>query len=184
LIAVVVLPTPPFWLAIAKMRGGPGGVAMGSGPGVVVDTGDMADPEDAGAWRRLAGDARHLHVPLCRRRRQFGLDHNPLEEEANAAGGKKWGGQGKQMGQGGKGTGRDQRRRDKTCGLGADCVYTNGRLGGASGFAQEGCLALIGLDQVERDISGDREYQAGKSSAGSKIDRARDSGRYQRNELQ
>src|SRR5271165_4445869 len=143
LIAVVVLPTPPFWLAIAKMRGGPGGVAMGSGPGVVVDTGDMADPEDAGAWRRLAGDARHLHVPLCRRRRQFGLDNNPLEEEANAAGGKKWGGQGKQMGQGGKGTGRDQRRRDKTCGLGADCVYTNGRLGGASSFAQEGCLAFI-----------------------------------------
>src|SRR5271170_1874922 len=76
LIAVVVLPTPPFWLAIASTRGNRAATMMGpgtadSGSGIVVDTGDVADPEDACVLRCLAGDALHPHVPPCRGRSQF-----------------------------------------------------------------------------------------------------------------
>src|ERR1700690_1624157 len=63
LMAVVVLPTPPFWLAIARMRGCRATTMIGSGTadsgsGVVVDTGNVADPENARVLRRLARDAR------------------------------------------------------------------------------------------------------------------------------
>src|SRR5580658_7603534 len=87
LMAVVVLPTPPFWLAIASTRGNRAATMMGSGTadsgsGIVVDTGDVADPENARVLRRVAGNALHPHVPFCCRCRQFGLDGGALKKEA------------------------------------------------------------------------------------------------------
>src|SRR5580658_1726511 len=89
LMAVVVLPTPPFWLAIASTRGDRAATRVGSGTadsgsGIVVDRCDVADPEDARVLRRVAGNAFYPHVPPRRGRRQFGLDGCPLKKEADA----------------------------------------------------------------------------------------------------
>src|ERR1700733_4475706 len=82
LIAVVVLPTPPFWLAIARMRtpGAGGGLSRISASGCGNDTVEITDPEDAGVGGGTAWNAFHLHVPLCRRVRQFRLNVGALEE--------------------------------------------------------------------------------------------------------
>src|SRR5689334_1195492 len=84
LIAVVVLPTPPFWLATARTR-----IASGCWG----DTVEMADPDNA----RVAGgptrNALRLHVPLCRRLRQFRADIAALEKEARAVRREQWRGQ-------------------------------------------------------------------------------------------
>src|SRR5579863_4588870 len=88
LIAVVVLPTPPFWLAMASTRGGSGGWN---------DTMKIADPKDAGVGCCLAGKALDLHVPLCRRCRQFHLRTAALQEEAGSAPRKEWCGEGQEF---------------------------------------------------------------------------------------
>src|SRR5689334_7228612 len=75
--AVVVLPTPPFWLAMARTR-------MASG--CWGDTVEMADPKNAGVRGGPTRNGLHLHVPLCRRLRQFRLGTSPFEEQANAVG--------------------------------------------------------------------------------------------------
>src|SRR6266436_194742 len=67
LIAVVVLPTPPFWLAIAKIFG-----AIG------------ADSEDDGVTVGYAGVRGVLNVPVIHGPGQFGLPVFPLVEKANS----------------------------------------------------------------------------------------------------
>src|SRR5438105_877421 len=90
LIAVVVLPTPPFWLAMARMRsdGEPLGETVsrsGAGAGTAVsvicvhgresaprscaflDPFYTADRHDAAAGIRSAGDKLNLQFPICRR---------------------------------------------------------------------------------------------------------------------
>ena len=67
LIAVVVLPTPPFWLAIAKTCGGVG-----------------ADSEDDGVTVCYAGEGLAGNVPVLHGLGQFRLPAFPLVEKANS----------------------------------------------------------------------------------------------------
>jgi len=40
----------------------------------------------------------------------------------------------------------------------------------ATGFTQKRCFALVGFDQVERNLRGDGESQAWKATAGAEVD--------------
>src|SRR6185437_8900477 len=75
LTAVVVLPTPPFWLAMAIMRGATAGFASvdSSRTGAKV-TADVLQSQNAA---RRVGQARRLvrrHIPLFNRHGQFFLN--------------------------------------------------------------------------------------------------------------
>src|SRR6187549_2425231 len=72
LMAVVVLPTPPFWLAMARTRGW-GGRS---------DTGEPFHTDDATGGVAPAGDERRFERPGLAGLRQFGLDAASLQEEA------------------------------------------------------------------------------------------------------
>ena len=147
LMAVVVLPTPPFWLAIARMRGlrrrrVMGDVRLGGGTRA-----EIADPENAGLGRGLAGNAFSLHVPLglpprvnsSRTPRAFRNRQMPPGASSGAA-------------------------RSSNCGRGARaravirCAgskapldsrawTSDGGAGDARGLPQERGLALVGLDR-------------------------------------
>src|SRR6266853_6185598 len=67
LIAVVVLPTPPFWLAIANSCGGV-----------------VADSEDDGVTVGHAGEGLIGNVPVLHGLGQFALPALPLVEKANS----------------------------------------------------------------------------------------------------
>src|SRR5487761_502761 len=87
LIAVVVLPTPPFWLAIAIMRGD--GVVSGireSWAAGARITGDSLQTQDAAGRIGQAGLALKPDMPRFGRVGQFFVNHTPLEEETNRLG--------------------------------------------------------------------------------------------------
>src|SRR6187455_1032763 len=67
LIAVVVLPTPPFWLAIAKIFGA-----------------ELVDPEENGVTIGHAGKGLGGNVPVLHGLGQFGLPAFPFVEKANS----------------------------------------------------------------------------------------------------
>src|SRR5476651_2887842 len=67
LIAVVVLPTPPFWLAIAKIFGAVG-----------------VDTEEDGVTICYAGKGAGLYLPVLTGLGQFALPTFPLVEKANS----------------------------------------------------------------------------------------------------
>src|SRR5512134_1573175 len=80
LIAVVVLPTPPFWLAMARTRALRlkfAATAMGS---TVLD---MGEAEHGSLGVGAAGNSLDFHLPAFRRGGQFDIDPLPLEEQAN-----------------------------------------------------------------------------------------------------
>src|SRR6056297_2391064 len=79
LIVVVVLPTPPFWLAIAMMRGA--FVRAGSG------TGYSCDVQDDGGGVCPAFINAGGELPLALRRCEFLPPCRPLHEQRGAAGG-------------------------------------------------------------------------------------------------
>ena len=87
LMAVVVLPTPPFWLATAMMRGR----LVWSGMA------DLAHFQDAAIAPCGVGYALGFHVPEGGGERQFVPGCAAFGEEANAAGGEVRGGQAEQF---------------------------------------------------------------------------------------
>src|ERR1700757_5236918 len=76
LMAVVVLPTPPFWLAMAMMRGR----LVWSGMT------DLAHFQDAAFAPFGGGNTLDIHVPEGGGERQFFVRRSSFGEEANAAG--------------------------------------------------------------------------------------------------
>ena len=80
LIAVVVLPTPPFWLAMARMRG----AALGAPSVATAHFGEMQD--HAGRIGH-ALDAVDGELPILARLGQFFLRAAALEEETVRRGG-------------------------------------------------------------------------------------------------
>src|SRR5690554_4923139 len=85
LIAVVVLPTPPFWLARATTRARPERAASGAGllGWLASSTGNFADPEDGCGG---VGDARHpldAHPPIFGRLGQFLVRLGTLRKDAD-----------------------------------------------------------------------------------------------------
>src|SRR3712207_4489043 len=81
LIAVVVLPTPPFWLAMASTRAwatGSGWFARG--------TADLADDQDLAVRVAQACPTVHGHLPGFAREGQFRLRRPPFQEQADRTG--------------------------------------------------------------------------------------------------
>src|SRR5689334_18847473 len=82
LIAVVVLPTPPFWLASARMRAREGG-----GPGLAASfTLNPRQPEDRPGGIGSAGQSLDRHPPTFARAGQFLGRPKALVEQADGAG--------------------------------------------------------------------------------------------------
>src|SRR5256885_2295010 len=77
LIAVVVLPTPPFWLATTRMRGFLGCDMTGA---------QLSHNHYSSRWIGLAWDLRGLHVPIFMGFRQFSPYILTLQKQANAIG--------------------------------------------------------------------------------------------------
>src|SRR3712207_244089 len=77
--AVVVLPTPPFWLARAITRGA---ARSGFGAGRA----DLADSKDGGCGVGATWEALHPHCPIARGGRQFLLRCSALREQRHAVG--------------------------------------------------------------------------------------------------
>src|SRR6185503_5675614 len=75
LIAVVVLPTPPFWLATTSTRGFLRGSVMGR---------QLPQLQNDPGWVRQARDLPDIHVPIFMGFRQFGPHILALEEQTNA----------------------------------------------------------------------------------------------------
>src|SRR5437868_6219720 len=73
LMAVVVLPTPPFWLATARTRTGDS------------NTREPFDLDDAPRRVAQAGDQLHLEPPLRARRGHLGLRVPALEKQGRSA---------------------------------------------------------------------------------------------------
>src|SRR5262249_55884897 len=71
LIAVVVLPTPPFWLAIAKILAFFRGLSFVA---VRSERFDMAQSQDGSGGIGAAGKALRLHLPAFASLGQFTLD--------------------------------------------------------------------------------------------------------------
>src|SRR6516225_2039071 len=78
LMAVVVLPTPPFWLAMAMTREGLGSAGKRS-----ADMGEPRDLEDAPRRVALAGQDLKRKSPGLARLRDLGFGAAPLQKEAD-----------------------------------------------------------------------------------------------------
>src|SRR5262249_5745664 len=86
LTAVVVLPTPPFWLASAMMRAGGGdGVALAA-----TVTRDLRQSQDGPRRVGTAGESLDLHPPCFGRLGQFLVDPNALVKQRDRAGMTEW----------------------------------------------------------------------------------------------
>src|SRR4051794_7928720 len=142
LIAVVVLPTPPFWLATASTRPRPAGVCS-----LAPDTLQPADDEDTALGVRQARLPLDLHCPASGRRGQFRLGLPALEKEAAGRGCGETRGQRQELRQGCQRAGGDDVRRERWGGL--DPAGVDGDRGGrrACGLAQEGRFAAGALDE-------------------------------------
>src|SRR3954470_14887206 len=77
LMAVVVLPTPPFWLARAMTRGL-------TRSGMEAGRADLAETEDCGGWIGSAREPLDPHDPGTRGFRQFLLDGPALRKDSGS----------------------------------------------------------------------------------------------------
>src|SRR5215470_17070884 len=85
--AVVVLPTPPFWLASAMIRAGGGGDWVALAATVTLDLRQSQDgPRRVGS----AGESLHPHPPCFGCLGQFLVDPNALVKQGDRAGMEEW----------------------------------------------------------------------------------------------
>src|SRR3954452_24252031 len=178
LIAVVVLPTPPFWLATASTRPRPAGICS-----LAPDTLQPADDEDTALGVRQARLPLDPHCPASGRFGQFRLGLSALEKEAAGRG---WGetrGPRKKIRQGRQAAGRDDVGRERRDGL--DPAGVDGDRGGRRprGLAQEGRLAAVALDQVDLGDAQDGEDEAGQPGTAAEVEEATGSLRKEADEL-
>src|SRR5262245_34176622 len=141
LIAVVVLPTPPFWLASARIRGFVSVMTMLSMQFVVAPL-QGADFDDSSSGIGTAGQNYHLDVPIFSCLGQFSLYILPLQEQGFCTPFYHWGGQTDQDQERGERPGGhdvDQLRPARDEVLGAGVVDGGGCPAGADGFPQESC---------------------------------------------
>ena len=62
-------------------------------------------------------------------------------------------------------------------------VDGDGRSGGTGGFAQERGFAMVGFDEIERQVGSDRQHEAREAGAAAKVDAAGHPGWQQRDQL-
>src|SRR5690606_12879934 len=170
LIAVVVLPTPPFWLTIATMRGPEWSPRCCS----AFDTPDSHELEDRPARVRAARGADDLHLPGLPPLGQFVPDPRALRKQGDAPPLEERRGIAEQARQR-----RHRPRGDGACllversaadRLGARCMDLYPGVGGAGDGAQELRLALVALDQMNVANAHDRQHQPRKAGAAADVE--------------
>src|SRR5439155_13839319 len=173
LMAVVVLPTPPFWLATAMMRARrTATLARGSASAVAMLTGYLLqaknDPPRIGT--ALAKPRRHC--PVFASEGQFILDPFPFEKQTLGLVTEKRLGETEQPVKRRAGAGGhdiDRVRRDR---LDAARANRHIDLGDARGLAKEGGFSRIGLDELDAAGAEDRQNESRQACAAAEIDHA------------
>ena len=113
LIAVVVLPTPPFWLASATMRARrAAGTARGSASSLARLTGNLLQAKNDPPPVGQALFDRHSHCPGFAGQGQFLLEPLAFGKQAERVGREKWRGQIEQAGRAARRRERSRHRRD------------------------------------------------------------------------
>ena len=141
LTAVVVLPTPPFWLARARMRG-----AVGSGGD---DRAQFSDKKDGGVGFGAAGEALHLHVPVSGGLGQLSFCHATLRKDSDAICHEKFMCVGQKAVQWRQSTRSYGGERGQGCGL--DSLRMDGHMAQTHfphRLTEESAFALIGFHQM------------------------------------
>ena len=150
LIAVVVLPTPPFWFAIAITRPSRGGLRL-----TITRTSDPPELEHDARGRGQAREHFGHHMPALGGLRSIRrCTVAPLSNRQTPSAARKRAASGKQAGQGRQRARRDDRRGvagSRSAALGMD---GDGGAGRARDLAQELRLAPVALDQ--RDVRAPR----------------------------
>src|SRR3954451_3581530 len=167
LIAVVVLPTPPFWLATASTRPRPAGICS-----LAPDTLQPADDEDTALGVRQARLPLDPHCPASGRLGQFRLCLSALEKEAAGLGCGETRGQRQELRQRCERAGSDDVGRERRGGLDPGGVHGDWRSCRPRGLAQERRLATVALDQVDFGNAQDREDEAGQPGSAAEVDDA------------
>src|SRR5690554_1753702 len=167
LTAVVVLPTPPFWLATAMIRGV--GDGDGSGSAKVVSL----DSDDGGGRVGEARTRGQPAGPARAERRDFLFRPLPLRKEADGPGVAEGCRQVEKRPERREGARGHDIDREAGAGDGLDPhVMDRGDARRfAAGLAQKLGLAHVALDQMHGQFrAGDGQDQAGEAGAGAEID--------------
>src|SRR5579862_614104 len=160
LTAVVVLPTPPFWFAIAKIRGRDGLVGTFDLPQLEDDAGPVGD----------ARMRRRLEPPGSPRGGDLVCPGSALMEIARRGRPVEGCGKCQSFVQRLQGAGRDDVRGEGWKRLDAGCVEEERRFGHASGLPEELDLPPVGFDKMDLRNAKDREHKAREAGTGAEID--------------
>src|SRR5690349_7398420 len=155
LIAVVVFPTPPFWLAIAKTLGAV-----------------LADPEEDGVTIGHAGERLGFKVPVLFGCSDLSLPAFPFVEKANSGIASVLGGPAQYLTQRSQGPGGHHVGLGRRCGLDPGNHDLRLLLQGhpAAGLGEEGALADVRFDQRHFELrSHRRQNQPGEPAAAAKV---------------
>src|SRR5690349_18822121 len=169
LMAVVVLPTPPFWLASARMRGTDDCGSNFSAR----DTMGLLDHEDHAAGIGHARVLFNLHFPRFGGIGQFRIHILSLVKIANGAAFKERFGIIDELGQGRKGPGGDRLgldlRRHGSGSLDPEAVYLGPgpRLTGR--LPQEGAFLQVAFEEMSFDGPGNGEHQTRNAGAAAEV---------------
>src|SRR6516165_9247597 len=150
LIAVVVLPTPPFWLATATMRARcMTGTMRGRTSTAARLTGYLLQAKNDPPRIGTALVKRRRHCPAFAREGQFLPDPFAFEKQALAVGGKERLGKTKQSVERRAGAGGHEVNRMRRDRLDATRAQRHEGLSNACRFTQKGAFSRIGLDQLD-----------------------------------
>src|SRR5439155_21741040 len=173
LMAVVVLPTPPFWLATATMRARrTATTARGSASAAAMLTGYLLQAKNDPPRIGNALAKRRRHSPVFAGEGQFILDPLPLEKEALGPVGKKRLGEPEQPVERRASAGGDDIDRVRRDRLYAARANRHIDLGDARRLAGKGAFPRIRLDQRDPGRAKNRQNQTGKTRPAAEIDHA------------
>ena len=163
LMTVVVLPTPPFWLATATTRGR----ATRSRSRVMVYP---VDDQNAGLLIRKTGVSPKPHVPVTGGGLQFLLHRPSLGENGNGALAQKGSRDGQENIEGSQGTGRHDICRCAREILDAHAVNADIDITDMGCGMKKRRFALVPLHHLDAGNPHDRKNQAGQTGTGTEID--------------
>src|SRR5580658_987100 len=177
LTAVVVLPTPPFWLTTAKIRGGLAIAAARPVVSRVPLTDDRLQFDDDAGGGAEARELAHLHVPGFLRCGQFIRQTGTFEEIASGTGLEETVAPLEEICQAGEASGCDDVDGEHGHGLDAKGMDRHSRVSETGSLLQKVCLARVRLDEMNHRHAQDGEDQPGQPGSASEIDQTLCAGR-------
>src|SRR6516165_3869741 len=173
LIAVVVLPTPPFWLATATIRARcMTGTLCERTSAAARLTGYLLQAKNDPPRIRTASMSRDRYCPVFAREGQFLLDPFAFEKQALAARCEERLGETKQPVERRAGASSHDIDRVPRHRLNPTRANCRGGLGDAHRLAEKGAFPRIGLHQLDTGHAEDRQNQSGEAGAAAEIDHA------------